>query len=50
MNLTILLELRKAFNTVDHNILIKKLNSYGIVDRTGGWLNLIYQTEPSSVF
>ena len=37
MNLAIFLDLRKAFDTVDHNILIKKLNSYGIVDRTGDW-------------
>ena len=37
MNLAIFLDLRKAFYTVDHNILIKKLNSYGIVDGTGGW-------------
>jgi len=38
MNLAIFLDLRKAFNTVDHNMIIKKLNSYGIVDRTGDWL------------
>ena len=38
MNLAIFLDLRKAFDTVDHSILIKKLNSYGIVDRTGDWL------------
>ena len=37
MSLTIFLDLRKAFDTVDHNILIKTLNSYAIVDRTGGW-------------
>ena len=37
MNLAIFLDLRKAFDTVDHSILIKKLNSYGIVDRTGDW-------------
>ena len=37
MNLAILLDLRKVFDTVDHNILIKKLNSYSIVDRTGAW-------------
>ena len=37
MNLAIFLDLRKAFDTVDHSILIKKLNSYGIVDRTRDW-------------
>ena len=37
MNLAIFLDLRKAFDTVDHNILIKKLNSYGISDRAGDW-------------
>ena len=37
MNLAIFLDLTKAFDTVDHNILIKKLNSYGIADRTGDW-------------
>jgi len=37
MNLAIFLDLRKAFDTVDHSILIKKLNSYGIVDRAGDW-------------
>ena len=37
MNLAIFLDLRKAFDTVNLNILMKKLISYGIVDRTGGW-------------
>ena len=37
MNLAIFLDLRKAFDTVDHNMLIKKLSSYGIIDQTGSW-------------
>ena len=37
MKLARSLDLRKAFDTVDHNILIKKLNSNVSVDRTGGW-------------
>ena len=37
MNLTIFLDLRKAFDTVDHTILIKKLNSDGTEDRAGDW-------------
>ena len=37
MNLAMFLDLRKAFDSVDHSICIKKLNSYGIVDRTGDW-------------
>ena len=37
INLAIFIDVRKALETVDHNILIRKLNSYGIVDRTGGW-------------
>ena len=35
MNLTIFLDLGKSFDTVDHYILIKKLNLYRIVDRAG---------------
>ena len=37
MNLAIFLDLRKAFDSVNHSILIKKLNSNAIADRTGGW-------------
>ena len=37
INLTIFLDLRKAFDAVDHGIVLKKLNSYGIADRAGNW-------------
>ena len=36
-NLTLLLELQKAFDTVDHKILLKKLDYYGIKDNDLSW-------------
>ena len=37
LNLTIFLDLRKAFDTVDHEIMIKKLWKYGMRGNTGSW-------------
>ena len=37
LNLTLLLDLRKAFDTVDHKILLKKLDYYGIKDNDLSW-------------
>ena len=38
LNLAIFLDLKKAFDTVDHRILIKNLGAYGIRGISGGWL------------
>ena len=37
LNLTIFLDLKKAFDTVDHKILVEKLRRYGIRDTVGNW-------------
>ena len=37
LNLAIFLDLKKAFDTVDHRILIKKLGAYGIRGISGVW-------------
>ena len=31
-NLTVFLDIKKTFNTIDHEILVNKLNDYGISD------------------
>ena len=37
LNLTIFLDLRKAFDTVDHKIMVEKLRRYGIRNTAGNW-------------
>ena len=37
VNLNIFFDLKKAFDTVDHDILLKKLSAYRIRGKTGGW-------------
>ena len=37
LNLAIFLDLKKAFDTVDHKILVGKLRRYGMRDTAGNW-------------
>ncbi len=37
VNLTIFLHLKKAFDTVENEVLMKKLNAYCIRGKTGNW-------------
>ena len=34
----VFIDLRKAFDTVDHAVLLKKLSNLGILDKELGWL------------
>ena len=38
INAVVFLDLKKAFDTVDHEILLSKLNKYGIEDMENRWL------------
>ena len=44
INLTIFLDLKKAFDAVDHSVSMKKLRTYGVRGKSGDWFES-YQTS-----
>ena len=41
----ILIDLQKALDTINHEILLGKLHAIGFSEKTVAWLNRIYQIE-----
>jgi hypothetical protein len=51
LNSVVFIDLAKAFDTVDHEILLSKLQIYGVdsMTQSRNWLNRIYLTESKNV-
>ena len=49
LNLTIFLDLKKAFDTVNHKILLEKLKKFGVRDIVGDWLQSYSNIENNTV-
>ena len=45
----VFLDIRKAFDSVDHSILLEKLKFYGVADRELMWLSLILLPDNNNV-
>ena len=45
----VFIDMAKAFNTVDHNILINKLEQYGIRDKASEWFKNYLKDRPQCV-
>ena len=48
LNVSIFLDLKKAFDTVDHDILLSKLSAFGICGETHCWIKAYLKIESNS--